>query len=212
MPKIIIGDNMNEEVLNDVKKSMKENFGYEIIKDDVLKVLDIRTFDEVVEDNLNYWEVGDLPIEYIDTEVMVANDNDYEQVGDMFWKNAFFLENEDDVDLLESGYIKKINKNDNEVNKGFEEYIYDLCRDFGTTASIEYHTEKPIIANGFEYGMDKQFDNEMSITFPTQFNAITEFLEILNRDCSNNDNCYWIEHYSDEIMKEYDHLFIWWKN
>lgn len=85
---------------------MKE-MGYEILKEkEFINSLDIRTFDEVVEDNLNYWNVGDLPVEYIDLNAMVEGDNDYVKIGDMYWKVITFF---DDIDELEeNGIIKKV--------------------------------------------------------------------------------------------------------
>lgn len=99
---------MNKKVKNDIKKRMKEEYSCEIINDDIFDKLDIRTFDEVVEDNLYYWEVGNLPIEYIDKETMVENDNDYTKVGNMYWKDAFFL---DDIQwFIENNYLRKNNR------------------------------------------------------------------------------------------------------
>lgn len=97
-------------ILKDVYKIMEEEYGYEVIRDDIIDILDIRTFEEVVEDNLNYWEVGNLPIEYINKKAMVEGDADYTKVGNRYWKNAFFIENYDDTYLLENGYIKIKNK------------------------------------------------------------------------------------------------------
>lgn len=108
MLKILKGDIMNKQVLKDVKKEFKK-MGFEVLKDEIVEHLDIRSFDEVVEDNLWYWEVGNLPIEYIDTEAMVDGDNDYIEVGDMYWKNAFFEEDDDSEELIKKGLIKKIN-------------------------------------------------------------------------------------------------------
>lgn len=82
--------------------------GYEILKEkEFINNLDIRTFDEVVEDNLNYWNIGDLPIEYIDLNAMVEGDNDYEKVGDMYWKVVTFFD-DDIVELKENGVVKKV--------------------------------------------------------------------------------------------------------
>ena len=91
-----------------------------------------------------------------------------------------------------------------------EEYIYDLCSEF-SQASITYHKEKPIIADGFEYNMDKQFDNEIEIRFPIECDGLMkEFITCLIRDLGNDENCDWMGHYSDELMKEYDVLLFWW--
>lgn len=103
-------------IMKDICKIMKEKYGYKVIRDDILNILDIRTFDEVVEDNLNYWNVGNLPLEYINLEKMVENDNDYTKVGNKYWRDGFFVENEDDLDLLNDGYIESYNKK-NEVTK-----------------------------------------------------------------------------------------------
>ena len=88
------------------------------------------------------------------------------------------------------------------------EDICDLCKN--STATIEYHIEKPIIAEGFEYGMEEHFDNEVLITFPTDTNEVIEFIDYLTEYYGNDKECDWIEHYGDELMKEYDTLHIWW--
>ena len=100
---------MNDKLLEDVKYIMKKEYGYEVLNDNIMNYLDIRTYDEVVEDNLCYWEVGDLPLNYIDTDAMVSGDNDYMELSnDMYWKTIVF---EDDIKMLkEKGYIKKVIK------------------------------------------------------------------------------------------------------
>ena len=89
-----------------------------------------------------------------------------------------------------------------------EEYLYDMCR--FNSASITYHKEKPIVANGFEYDMHEQFDNEMEIRFPTELNKMQDFLKDLEKNFGNDKGCDWIEHSSDELMKEYDMILVWW--
>lgn len=100
---------MNDKLLEDIKYIMKKEYGYEILNNNIMNYLDIRTYDEVVEDNLCYWEVGNIPLDYIDTDAMVSGDNDYMELSNnMYWKTIVF---EDDIKMLkEKGYIKKVIK------------------------------------------------------------------------------------------------------
>lgn len=41
---------------------------------------------------------------------MVENDNDYTKVGNKYWRDGLFIDNEDDLDLLNDGYIESYNK------------------------------------------------------------------------------------------------------
>ena len=95
-------------------------------------------------------------------------------------------------------------------NKDIEKLIYDLCK-YNPNASIEYELDKPIIAEGFSYGMHEKFNHEILIKFPSESNEIINFMKILNKYIINNKNIDYIEHFGEEIMKEYDTLIIWWK-
>ena len=91
--------------------------------------------------------------------------------------------------------------------QNFEEYIEEKCKNF-PKATIVYHIEKPLIAEGFSYKeMEDKFDNEMLIEFPTNTNNIIDFIDCLN-DFKIEYDC--IEHFGNEIMTEYDTLHIWW--
>lgn len=97
---------MNEQEIKKATKKVMKEMGYEVLKEkEFINSLDLRTFDEVVEDNLNYWNVGDLPVEYIDLNAMVEGDNDYIKLGDMYWKIITFFD--DDIEeLKENGIVK----------------------------------------------------------------------------------------------------------
>ena len=94
-------------ILKDIYKIMEEKYGYKVLRDDIINALDIRTFEEVVDDNISYYKIR-CPEGFLDKDAIVASDEDYTPVGNQYWKNAFWLEDEEDLDLLKDGYIEKI--------------------------------------------------------------------------------------------------------
>ena len=97
-------------------------------------------------------------------------------------------------------------------NMNFENYIYELCD--GNKATIVSHIEKPLLYDEFNYGMEKYFDNEMIIEFHhnPHNTTIIDFVNKLYKKYGRNENYDYKEQFGEEIMKEYDVLYVWWNN
>lgn len=95
-----------------------------------------------------------------------------------------------------------------------EEKIEKLCKIH--KGIIVSQIETPIIADGFQYDMHKQFNNEIIIQFPinmnkpTEDNRIVPFIKTLEKEYNENKNIDWIEHFYDDMMTDFDELIIWW--
>ena len=84
----------------------------------------------------------------------------------------------------------------------FEEYVEDLCKFDRTT--IVYHKHRT-------QDIEKKFDNEMLITFPSNSNGMLHFIDNI-KEYEDNSNCCWVKYFGEEIMKEYDALYLWWND
>lgn len=94
-------------------------------------------------------------------------------------------------------------------------YLENICKHSYKT-SIIHHIEKPIIANGFEYEMHKFYNNEMIIRINIDYNKKNEhgetnkIIKELNEILKKEKDIDWIEHWGEELMKDYDEIIIWW--
>ena len=205
------GDKMNEQVLKDVKEVFKE-MGFEVLKDEVISYLDIRSFDEVVDDNLCYWNVGDLPYDYIDTEAMVDGDNDYTQVGDMYWKNAFFEEDSEDEELIKMKLIKRINQQskDNTKQQGIDWAITQAYIDLKESTNGFSKIDALLFIVGHDFGNTKlYFASDMKKVKRALLECFKELLELMNDSIDDGYVQLWLPNhniYSNEEDDKYCQL------
>ena len=114
---MIMEDKHNTLLQSDIKTYFNE-YDYEVI--DILECLTylrnnsfLREYEDVVNANIEAYNIN-CPIDFLDTDYIVKNDNDYLEVGNGFamiseYLNIYMLEDCDGFEqLLEDNIIKKV--------------------------------------------------------------------------------------------------------
>ena len=104
-------EDKNDGVMDKIDKILKDWFKVKLNWADnkaveYFKYWYIRNKEQVIENELEYYEIR-CPIEYVDVESMICNDNDFIQLDDDTFLYIQSLECDID-DLIEDGYLLKV--------------------------------------------------------------------------------------------------------